>query len=145
MVPPLTQKSASNIDPDIRGYVRQNVDGDDFETTRPVTFDEDIDDPKFNLPGEFNIPEEEFIEPMMDIKSPPSVGSEPEYRCPDSPTPMGRNSSKSSHGSEESFGSLPPQFVSPIEVVVDTRRLSAAQLQHLNHGSYVRNQRSTIW
>ncbi|KAM3531789.1 hypothetical protein NHJ13051_000525 [Beauveria bassiana] len=55
LVPPVCQKpsSTSGIDPNIRGFVRQDPNGDDKDTTRPVRFDEKYDDLRFNLPDSF--------------------------------------------------------------------------------------------
>ncbi|OAA52396.1 proteinrelated to RNA-binding protein cabeza [Beauveria brongniartii RCEF 3172] len=55
LVPPVCQKpsSTSGVDPSIRGFVRQDPDGDDKDTTRPVRFDEKYDDLRFNLPDSF--------------------------------------------------------------------------------------------
>ncbi|TQV97613.1 chaperonin GroL [Cordyceps javanica] len=55
LVPPVCQKPSSNstVDPNIRGYVRQDLDGDDKDTTRAVRFDERHDDLRFNLPDSF--------------------------------------------------------------------------------------------
>lgn len=53
LVPPICQKPGSRVfvDPHIRGYVRANQENpDDQLTTRPVRFDEPMDDRKFNLP-----------------------------------------------------------------------------------------------
>lgn len=55
LVPPVAQKpgAAVSIDPTIRGYIRQNMDGEDRETVRAVHFGEKVDDAKFNLPDAF--------------------------------------------------------------------------------------------
>ncbi|KAM3475198.1 hypothetical protein MY5147_003859 [Beauveria neobassiana] len=55
LVPPVCQKpsSTSGVDPNIRGFVRQDPNGDDKDTTRPVRFDEKYDDLRFNLPDSF--------------------------------------------------------------------------------------------
>ncbi|KAK1777875.1 hypothetical protein QBC45DRAFT_393832 [Copromyces sp. CBS 386.78] len=53
LVPPICQKPGSRVfvDPHIRGYVRANQENpDDQLTTRPVRFDEPLEDRKFNLP-----------------------------------------------------------------------------------------------
>ncbi|KAI9158486.1 hypothetical protein HJFPF1_06481 [Paramyrothecium foliicola] len=57
LVPPLAGKSnvaGSFGDPEIRGFVRQDMHGDDRETTRAVTFSESMDDPKYELPDSFH-------------------------------------------------------------------------------------------
>ncbi|KAG5926041.1 hypothetical protein E4U42_003704 [Claviceps africana] len=87
LVPPMpSQKSGSLFDPEIRGYTRQNVDTNDLETTRPVTFDERLDDPKLNLPDAANLSDDDFEEEMESFSSPESI----EMDLPCSPTPMPR-------------------------------------------------------
>ncbi|KAG5952024.1 hypothetical protein E4U53_001796 [Claviceps sorghi] len=87
LVPPMpSQKSGSLIDPEIRGYTRQNVDTNDLETTRPVTFDERLDDPKLNLPDAAYLSDEDFDEEVEGLSSPESI----EMELPYSPTPMPR-------------------------------------------------------
>lgn len=72
LVPPICQKpsSNSNVDPTIRGYVRQDTESNDKDSTRPVRFDEKYDDLKFNLPDSFE-----------------HSGDE-DYSMPDSPSPQ---------------------------------------------------------
>ncbi len=55
LVPPVCQKPSANssVDPNIRGFVRQDPDGEDKDSTRPVHFDEKYDDLRFNLPDSF--------------------------------------------------------------------------------------------
>ncbi|CCE28257.1 related to RNA-binding protein cabeza [Claviceps purpurea 20.1] len=60
LVPPPPQKAGSFVDPDIRGYTRQNVDSNDLETTRAVTFDERLEDAKLNLPDAVNLSDEDY-------------------------------------------------------------------------------------
>jgi hypothetical protein len=52
LVPPIMQKPGSRVqvDPNVRGYARRFMTGADTVTTRPVTFQEEFDDAKFNLP-----------------------------------------------------------------------------------------------
>ncbi|KAH7626886.1 hypothetical protein B0T09DRAFT_376505 [Sordaria sp. MPI-SDFR-AT-0083] len=53
LVPPICQKPGSRVfvDPHVRGYIRANQENpDDQLTTRPVRFDEPLEDRKFNLP-----------------------------------------------------------------------------------------------
>jgi len=52
LVPPICQKPGSkvNIDPTIRGFVRKDLDSADATTTRPVSYNEPMDDRRFNLP-----------------------------------------------------------------------------------------------
>ncbi|EFY96871.1 hypothetical protein X797_007013 [Metarhizium robertsii] len=120
LVPPLTQRStATPNDPNLRGYVRRDTEGDYVETTRPVYFDERLDDPKFSIPGDFPF-NEESMEPEVGLGTSSTGSEEGDYRQ-DSPTPMTRNSLKSSNGSMEFYETLTPQFVAPIEVVRDTR------------------------
>ncbi|KAG6011663.1 hypothetical protein E4U54_007964 [Claviceps lovelessii] len=88
LVPPPLHKSGSFVDPQIRGYTRQNVDTNDLETTRPVTFDERLDDPKLNLPDAANLSDEDFQEETEVCSSPESI----EMDLPYSPTPMPKGS-----------------------------------------------------
>ncbi|KAK3946306.1 hypothetical protein QBC46DRAFT_348892 [Diplogelasinospora grovesii] len=55
LVPPICQKPGSRVfvDSTIRGYVRKYPESDDFTTTRPVKFDEPMDDRRFNLPDAY--------------------------------------------------------------------------------------------
>ncbi|KAK3387018.1 hypothetical protein B0H63DRAFT_447914 [Podospora didyma] len=55
VVPPPVQKPGSSVivDQTIRGYVRAHPNTNDLETIRPVYFDEDIEDRKFNLPDAY--------------------------------------------------------------------------------------------
>lgn len=53
LVPPLAQKpslAAQNREPNLRGYIRKFPHGSDTATTRPVYFDEKIEDLKQSLP-----------------------------------------------------------------------------------------------
>ncbi|TPX13200.1 uncharacterized protein E0L32_006400 [Thyridium curvatum] len=56
LVPPICQKPGSRVrvDPSIRGYVRANMEGQDCVTTRPVPFNEPMDDRRFNIPDTFD-------------------------------------------------------------------------------------------
>ncbi len=58
LVPPLAQKPGvrSQIDPTIRGYIRDEGESGDVYATRPVKFDEKIEDRKFNLPDAYDNP-----------------------------------------------------------------------------------------
>ncbi|KAG6029050.1 hypothetical protein E4U41_000501 [Claviceps citrina] len=87
LVPPLPQKSGTYCPPEIRGFTRQDVHGSDLETTRPVTFDEKIEDPKLNLPDAANLSEEDFQE--VESSSSPEYTDYNEGTLPYSPTPMG--------------------------------------------------------
>lgn len=53
LVPPSAQRTAGANDPNIRGYIRQDMEGDDKEAVRPVNFDEKFEDARFNLPGSY--------------------------------------------------------------------------------------------
>lgn len=59
LVPPLPQRPGhgETIDPEIRGYIRDEQDGEDTIATRPVRFGEHVEDRKFNLPSVFNFEE----------------------------------------------------------------------------------------
>lgn len=74
LVPPVAQKpgTAISIDPTIRGYIRENMDGGDRETVRPVHFGEKVDDAKFNLPDAFGA----------------DAASDEDFSMPDSPSPQ---------------------------------------------------------
>ena len=58
LVPPLAQKPGvrSQIDPTIRGYIRDETESGDVYATRAVRFDEKIEDRKFNLPDAYDNP-----------------------------------------------------------------------------------------
>ncbi|KAK3683722.1 hypothetical protein B0T22DRAFT_520034 [Podospora appendiculata] len=55
LVPPIVQKPGSKVyvDPKIRGYVRKYPESEDMTTSRPVSFEEVVEDPKYNLPDAF--------------------------------------------------------------------------------------------
>ena len=53
LVPPLPQ-SRGPVDSGIRGYVREDIDGSDKTTTRPVSFSETLEDRRFCLPDAFD-------------------------------------------------------------------------------------------
>lgn len=95
LVPPLAGKAGvagSVVDPEVRGYVRQDMDGNDRHTTRVVTFAEKMDDPKLDLPG--FLPDEEH-----GVSDDAHLGqSVPEAMCPESPTPQHRSYSKLGRG-----------------------------------------------
>ncbi|CAG9979473.1 unnamed protein product [Clonostachys byssicola] len=59
LVPPATSRNGAvhpeSTDPTVRGYVREDMDGEDKESVRPVRFDEVMDDRKFNLPSMDNL------------------------------------------------------------------------------------------
>ena len=57
LVPPLPHKPSNGVplDPMVRGFMRADLDGPDRETTRPVMFDEYVEDAKFNLPDAFDL------------------------------------------------------------------------------------------
>ncbi|KAG6004120.1 hypothetical protein E4U21_001391 [Claviceps maximensis] len=86
LVPPSPQKPGSSVDPDIRGYTRQNVGTNDLKTTRPVTFDERLDDLKLNLPDAANLSDEDFQDEIDGLSSPESIDMN--LPCSPSPTPM---------------------------------------------------------
>lgn len=56
LVPPICQKPGSRVfvDPHIRGYVRKFPEDDDLVTTRPVRYDEPIEDRRFNIPDSWD-------------------------------------------------------------------------------------------
>lgn len=92
LVPPLPQKSGSFADPEIRGFTRKDVEGNDLETTRAVTFDERVDDPRFSLPDAVNLSAEdsEDLEDVEEMEgSEGSSSPDPIQReLPSSPTPV---------------------------------------------------------
>lgn len=58
LVPPVYQRSGASsapVEPDVRGYIRKHMDGDDKVTTRPVKFSEKVEDRRFNLPDAFDM------------------------------------------------------------------------------------------
>ncbi|KAH7321174.1 hypothetical protein B0I35DRAFT_510922 [Stachybotrys elegans] len=70
LVPPSLHGRAGSIDSEeIRGHVRQDLHGDDKESTRPVTFEEEWDDAAFNLPSSFDMGHDDsqsFEDMMLD-------------------------------------------------------------------------------
>ncbi|KAF7559722.1 hypothetical protein G7046_g4436 [Stylonectria norvegica] len=48
--PPLLRPGAFTVGKEVRGYIRDQTDGNDKETTREVLFTEAVDDRRFNLP-----------------------------------------------------------------------------------------------
>ncbi|KAK2605949.1 hypothetical protein QQS21_003675 [Conoideocrella luteorostrata] len=103
LVPPMPQKSAPTADPDIRGYIRKDIGGSDLETTRAVRFGERVDDPKFNLPDAMNLSDhaDSDVVDMQDLGSSPIIGSKENPQLLESPTPVGRTSSRVLSGSPE--------------------------------------------
>lgn len=83
LVPPVPQRPGhgETLSAEIRGYIREDMDGDDMHTTRPVRFDEDVEDRRFNLPSVFNL-EEAFEEEVQE-----------EEQWPASPTPISHTQS----------------------------------------------------
>lgn len=65
LVPPVATKPGpgSASEANIRGYTRSFLEGDDITTTRPVFFDEDMPDLKFNIPNAYDC---EADESMLD-------------------------------------------------------------------------------
>ncbi|KAJ9149828.1 hypothetical protein NKR23_g3918 [Pleurostoma richardsiae] len=59
LVPPICQKPGSRVqvDQNIRGYVRRYETGEDTASTRPVRWDEPMDDRRFNLPDSIDRPD----------------------------------------------------------------------------------------
>lgn len=87
LVPPVPTRPAAGetSDPEIRGYIRQDMNGNDKETTRPVRFDESMDDRKFSLPDAY------FEDDESDCDAPIHGSSEGSMESQDSPTPLGRS------------------------------------------------------
>lgn len=110
LVPPLPCRPGmgETSDPEIRGYVRKDEEGEDKETTRPVRFDEPMDDRKFSIPSVFNLedaenqgadlftPERSFAEDVFSPHSPtpgprayrPMSATRRGYQLPPRPAPM---------------------------------------------------------
>ncbi|KAL7944405.1 hypothetical protein V8C42DRAFT_326704 [Trichoderma barbatum] len=88
MVPPPAQKASPStpFDPTIRGYVRDPTSDDKF-TTRPVGFDEKLDDAKVNLPDAFDALEEGDDEDFTEADADVTV-IEDEIQLPITPTPV---------------------------------------------------------
>lgn len=88
LVPPMLQRPGISgaVDPDIRGFVRKDDQGEDKFATRPVRFSEKHDDRRFNLPDAFDVqdhlPTASFEEEVK------SDGED----LPESPTPQQRRS-----------------------------------------------------
>jgi hypothetical protein len=129
LVPPPSQASSSGLDPSIRGYIRQNLDGTDFETMRAVGFDEVVDDPRVNLPGDFSILDEDNVEPQV-AQTASSGSSEDGCYQEDSPTPATRASSRVSTDSMGSYDAYQEQFVAPSLLSRDAREHSPLQVHH---------------
>lgn len=89
LVPPMPTRPAAGetSDPEIRGYIREDMTGNDKETTRPVRFDEPMDDRRFSLPNAYIDDDEE-----TNCNTPVRGGSEDDgdMESPVSPTPFGR-------------------------------------------------------
>ncbi|RFU80936.1 hypothetical protein TARUN_1221 [Trichoderma arundinaceum] len=86
LVPPPAQKASPStpFDPSIRGYVR-DTESDDRNATRPVGFDEKMDDAKINLPDALDALEEEIDGQFLTDTSLTFV--EDELQLPVTPTP----------------------------------------------------------
>ncbi|KAH6610235.1 hypothetical protein Trco_000255 [Trichoderma cornu-damae] len=88
LVPPPAQKAspATPFDPSIRGYVRDTA-SDDKHATRPVGFDEKMDDAKINLPDAFDAlgEGEDDEESFADVSF---TAAEDEIQPPVTPTPI---------------------------------------------------------
>lgn len=86
MVPPPAQKASPStpFDPTVRGYVRDPT-SDDKHATRPVGFDEKMDDAKINLPDALDALEEGDGEDFIDANV---TFLEDEIQLPVTPTPV---------------------------------------------------------
>lgn len=139
MVPPVAQKPTSGvqIDSSIRGYVRQDPIGDDRETTRPVRFDEKMDDPKFNLPDAFTIDDDE--------EQQSTNSDDEEVEAPDTPTPVHQRRRRT-------LSSNPPNSTRPTSQLRQEERHSSeeqsncgeTEQQNFTLGHAVSNLTSTI-
>ncbi|KAF7542860.1 hypothetical protein G7Z17_g11215 [Cylindrodendrum hubeiense] len=83
LVPPMLQRPGVGgaVDPDIRGFVRKDDEGDDKLSTRPVRFSEKHDDRRFNLPDAFD------IQDQLPTISYDEEGDSDGDDLPESPTP----------------------------------------------------------
>lgn len=89
LVPPVASRTGpnDNPDPEIRGFVRADMEGNDKTTTRPVMFDEYHEDRRFTLP-------DAYVEDDEDVFSTPGNNTragEDETNLSSSPTPMARS------------------------------------------------------
>lgn len=88
LVPPMLQRPGISgaVDPDIRGFVRKDDEGENKFATRPVRFSEKHDDRRFNLPDAFDIQDQ-----LPNASFEEEVESDGED-LPESPTPQRRSS-----------------------------------------------------
>lgn len=107
MVPPICQKPGSrvSVDPHIRGYIRKFPDSDDTATTRPVRFDEPLEDRRFNLPDAWDTMRGNSIRydaPSAVRRAPaalaPGPGPAPEPATPSAPSNAAPRGSPSKRG-----------------------------------------------
>lgn len=57
LVPPVPQRPGNNerLDPEIRGFIREDMDGEDVDTTRAIRFDDVVPDRRFPVPSVYNL------------------------------------------------------------------------------------------
>ncbi|KAK4214041.1 hypothetical protein QBC37DRAFT_373431 [Rhypophila decipiens] len=98
MVPPICQKPGSrvSVDPHIRGYIRKFPDSDDTATTRPVRFEEPIEDRRFNLPDAWDTFKGASI--RYDAPSPGKSAPAAPVAAPSPPAPKSTPSKKGRGG-----------------------------------------------
>lgn len=142
LVPPRSHKAAPPCDPSIRGYIRQDLEGGDLEVTRPVFFDEKVDDPKFSLGDAAYLPDDEEI--MTDTSSDAEGSPElPDFASlvrlaePPSPLTKARLSDEDVFDTTPSFP--PPEQAAFQSTVASTRRSSPLSYQSPSHMVTVRN------
>lgn len=82
LVPPMAHGAEATQDPNVRGYIRKDSDGSDCETTRPVLFNENVDDLRVNLPC--GVVTDDDMETSTQLNTPDEEHSENES----SPNPL---------------------------------------------------------
>ena len=132
LVPPLSNRTAVNADLNIRGYIREDTKGDDCETTRPVGFDERIDDPKFNLPNDLKLQDD-----FMDSQCSSLPGSDNDGDMQESPTPAPRSVETS--GAHLGVFEFPPEAITLTEGLPELQGQSPAQLGYFTYENLVSN------
>jgi hypothetical protein len=141
LVPPVAQKpgTSSATDPNIRGYIRQDMHGEDRETVRPVYFGEKVEDAKFNLPDAFDgneLSEEESAmsasptpqRPVRTPERPPT--SRPSYQ--DIISGDGSIYNRQLPGIEQNVSGHPSQAISTTHTFCSGLRAVAFILQHVD-------------
>lgn len=123
LVPPLPQ--VKGLDSSIRGYIREDENGDDKTTTRPVTFAERLEDRRFSLPGAFD----DDAEPETPAAAAALDHEMDEDPFVDSPTPL-RHLFRTPTNNRNGFIDPSPTYDNPEYADFSNVRLPRIALSH---------------